>query len=150
MGKCVWKKSGSGVKCEYCRTTRRSARVRTCSSPDAPEPIAHGFPYFIDLIGGKYLWGCRACNWTTQTPTDEQPDHRCGQGECKYKGAEKGTVKVECCSGVEKLLTAHECAVHGRCLPGFVRHDSAIAKWNERKPESDIYKLCCICSERED
>jgi hypothetical protein len=84
------------------------------------------------------------------TETHEQPDHRCGQKECKHKQDAKGTVKVECCSGVEKELNAYACTIHGRCLPGFVRHEKAIAKWNDRKPESDIYHLCCICTDREE
>lgn len=152
MGKCEWETVASGVKCKHCRTVRRTPRMRTCSSPKAPELAVEvwGAPYVIDRIDGKTLWGCRACDWTQERSDEEQPDHRCGQGECKHKGVEKGSVKVECCSGIEKLLPAHECAVHVRCLPGFVRHERAIEKWNERKPESDIYKLCCICRERED
>lgn len=109
-----------------------------------------GTPYIIDtLADGSKLWGCHGCAWS-KVGTDEQPDHRCGQSECKFKGDEKGTVKVECCSGTMKNLTAHECKIHGRCLPGFVKHEKAIAKWNERKPESDLYHLCCVCNERED
>jgi hypothetical protein len=135
-------------RCRHCGAWRPQPWSRQCTAQDQPPPP--GAPYIIDQANGKTVWGCRACDWLQERSDDEQPDHRCGQKECKHKGVAKGTVKVECCSGQEKLLTACECAIHARCLPGFVRHEAAIAKWNERKPESDIYHLCCICTERED
>jgi hypothetical protein len=139
----------SGRKGEVC--LNGCGRTLRMDYPVAPAAKCHlGTPYFIDRTESGYLFGCRSCNWTTITPTDEQPDHRCGQGDCIHKGEAKGTVKVECCSGTEKLLQAHACALHGRCLPGFVNHAAGLKKWEARKPESDLYKLCCICPNRQD
>lgn len=143
---CIFPTSKAGAACTQCGW---KLPIDFDETPKRNCPTA-GAPYILDtLADGKTLWACRACEWTT-IGTDEQPDHCCGQKECLHLGDVKGSVKVECCSGVEKQLTAHECAVHVRCLPGFVRHDAAIAKWNERKPESDLYHLCCICTERAD
>lgn len=143
--RCKFDSTKKGERCKRCgyELTRDYDRgpIRNCN----------GAVYFIDRTPRhEFLWGCRACVWMTITPTDEPPDHRCGQKECKHKGQPKGTVKVECCSGVDKLLTAHECAVHGRCLPSFQCHGAGLEKWRDRKPESDIYKLCCQCTDRED
>lgn len=55
-------------------------------------------------------------------------------------------VKVKCgCSGQERdqQHAAHECAIHRRCLPTLIPAD--LKAWEERKPESDIYRLCHGC-----
>ena len=76
------------------------------------------------------------------------------RGACLHLGpavARDGVnVKVKCgCSSKEKELlhAAHECAVHGRCLPTLVPTD--LAAWQARKPESEIYHLCHGCGEKE-
>jgi hypothetical protein len=38
-----------------------------------------GSPYIIDRIDNQTLWGCRACNWTLLTDSDEAILHACGK-----------------------------------------------------------------------
>lgn len=65
---------------------------------------------------------------------------------CAHLGAAKTEVKVECDTCRGKVLVsqpAHACAALGRCLPTYSPAD--LAKWQARKPESDIYHLCRGC-----
>lgn len=69
---------------------------------------------------------------------------------CVHLGEGAGTVKVECqtCNGRKMVdQKAHRCNVLGRCLPLYQPRD--LAKWTDRKPESDIYRLCMGCESYE-
>lgn len=67
---------------------------------------------------------------------------------CVHLAAPVGTVKVQCdtCQGKKSIdFPAHACEVHRRCLPSYRPTGEALEKWRERKPESDIYRLCAGC-----
>jgi hypothetical protein len=56
---------------------------------------------------------------------------------------------VKCgCGGKEndQFHVAHVCLIHRRCLP-TLRPADPLA-WRERKPESEIYRLCQGCLDR--
>lgn len=54
-------------------------------------------------------------------------------------------VKTDCrsCGGKLKVgFQAFVCDLHGRCLPRYNPAGDMLDKWMNRKPESDIYRLC--------
>lgn len=66
---------------------------------------------------------------------------------CRHLGDTISQIKVACqCPGrTEAIVAVARCAVYDRCLPHWRPSGDDLAKWRERKPESDIYHLCHGC-----
>lgn len=70
--------------------------------------------------------------------------------QCIHLGPITGFVKVKCdsCKGTILIdYPSHFCKKLGRCLPTYSPEN--LTKWQERKPESDIYHLCKGCTKFE-
>ncbi len=71
---------------------------------------------------------------------------------CVHAGDAVPDILTRCKSCKGNVLIKQEarvCDLYGRCLPGFEPHGDELADWVERKPESDIYRLCRSCPEFE-
>lgn len=102
-----------------------------------------------EFNSGKKGERCPRCGYALARDYDTPPRRNCPT-VCVHLGEAAGTVKVECqtCNGKKMVdQQAHKCGVLGRCLPTYQPRD--LAKWKDRKPESEIYKLCRGCGSYE-
>jgi len=103
-----------------------------------------------DLRDGK----CCHCGWRNATGfPDAEVSRNCKGLKCHHLGPtierEGITVTVKCgCTKKEheQPHAAHSCEVYGRCLPTLVPLD--LNAWQERQPESSIYRLCFNCPDK--
>ncbi len=65
---------------------------------------------------------------------------------CKHQGERRVAVKITCKKQTHFVMS-YSCDLHWRCLPGLNR--KALRTWREMKPESEIYKACCECTNYE-
>lgn len=106
-----------------------------------------------EWIKGDSAWTCMRCKRSIEWSESKGPLIAKCKVACRFIGQAMTPIKVSCnCPDNPtntKIVSVFQCQIHGRCLPGFNPTGEDLEKWEERKPESDIYRLCLRCDDFE-
>lgn len=113
----------------------------------------------MDCVWNTYRrkYRCVNCGCIRRLPVRRRCDAKCALlgPEIEYRDGITLMVKCNCKGDREREVfhAAHQCDhpenKHGHCLPTLqLRTDEDRQAWAERKPESELYRVCQQCQDR--